>query len=114
QVDREQVPGLGDIPLLGYGFRGQDDTVNRSEVIFLITPTVVKDEAMYAVGERASDNIEMVRVGAKQGLLPWSRTKQTTNYLHKAVEHYEAGRSDKALWNVNMALTLDPTFVEAL
>jgi hypothetical protein len=29
-----------------------------------------------------------------------------------ALEHQQAGRQDKALWHVNMALVLDPTFVD--
>ncbi len=114
KVSRRQVPVLGDIPLAGWGFRGQDDDVTRSEVIFLITPTVVKDETLYAQGERINESTELARLGAKQALLPWSRTKQTSSYMNRAVEYYESGNRDKALWNVNMALTLDPTFVEAL
>src|SRR5690606_15029181 len=35
-VSRNQVPGLGDVPVLGLAFKGQDDTVSREEVIFLV------------------------------------------------------------------------------
>lgn len=114
ESDRRQVPGLGSIPLLGYGFRGQEDTVNRTEVIFLITPTIMKDEAMTAIGDDASAGIELVRVGAKENLLPFARTKMTSDAMLKAQKFMREGDTDKALWHVNLALHLDPTMVEAL
>lgn len=112
-ISRRQVPWLGDIPIAGAAFKGQDDTVERSEVIFMVTPTIVKDESMYAAGERMKDSIELARVGARQGLLPWSRSKMTASHLREAMDYMDAGNKDKALWAVNKALTLDPSFVEA-
>jgi type IV pilus assembly protein PilQ len=112
-IDRNQVPGLGDIPLLGAAFKGKDDNVERSEVIFLITPTIVKDEALYLASDRMKDSMELARIGTRQGLLPWSRTKLTSSHLRDAMDRLDAGDVDRALWSVNMALTLDPSFVEA-
>lgn len=107
-VSRRQVPLLGDIPILGALFKGQDDTVNRNEVIFLITPTIMKDESLYAIGERAQDRIESARLGAREGLLPWSRTKMTATHMREAEKFLSKGDTQKAIWAVNMALTLDP------
>ena len=111
-VSRRQVPWLGDIPIVGAAFKGQDDLITRSEVIFLITATIQKDEAMYAVGESLKDSIEMASHGARQGLLPWSRTKLVATHMRDAMRYYERGDEDKALWAVNMALSLDPTVQE--
>lgn len=113
-VTRRQVPGLGDIPILGALFKGQDDVVGRNEVIFLITPTIVKDETLYAMGERAEDSIEQARLGAREGLLPWSRTKMLASHLRDAQNYYDEGDSQKAMWSVNMALTLDPKASDAM
>ncbi|HVH31912.1 MAG TPA: secretin N-terminal domain-containing protein, partial [bacterium] len=38
-----KVPVLGDIPILGEMFRNTNTTINESELIFLITPQIVKD-----------------------------------------------------------------------
>ena len=38
-----KVPLLGDIPILGELFRSSDTTASETEVIFLITPQIVKD-----------------------------------------------------------------------
>ena len=40
---RKKVPVLGDIPLLGTLFTGMVDGKNRREMVFLVSPTVVKD-----------------------------------------------------------------------
>jgi len=36
-----QVPGLGDVPILGKAFGSDDDSVHREEVIVLLRPTIV-------------------------------------------------------------------------
>jgi general secretion pathway protein D len=40
-----QVPGLGSIPVLGRLFGSHQDTVNKSEIVLLITPRVVRNLA---------------------------------------------------------------------
>ena len=113
-INRQQVPGVGDIPLLGAAFKGQDDSILRSEVIFLVKATIVKDKSLRAQGERAMDDVDRACVGARQGLLPWSRSKLVGSHLRRAMEQLEAGDRDKALWSVNLALYLQPGSVEAI
>ncbi|HEX7010568.1 MAG TPA: hypothetical protein VF184_11330, partial [Phycisphaeraceae bacterium] len=113
-VGRRQVPGLGSIPIVGNAFRGQDDDVQRSEVIFLIKPTVLKDQALYAAGERATDNIELARLGTRERLLPWSKTKLSSTHVKKAYDYLREGNQDKALWHTNLALYINPSDVDAL
>lgn len=112
-VSRKQVPGVGDIPLVGAAFKGQSDSVTRNEYIFLITPTVIKDESLYAAGGELKDSAELARIGAREGLLPWSRSRMVSAHVRDAWAAYKAGDTRKALWLVNMALSLDPTFMEA-
>ncbi len=113
-VGRRQVPGLGDVPFLGAAFKGQDDSAERSEVIFLIKPTVMKDQSLYAVGESTKNDAQLAVLGARKGLLPWSRTKLTSSQLTKAQQHLERGDKEKALWATNLALYLDPTLTDAM
>ncbi|NJL30718.1 MAG: hypothetical protein HC898_03295 [Phycisphaerales bacterium] len=112
-VTRKQVPVVGDIPILGNAFKGTSDGTVREEYIFLITPTVMKDQAIYAAGDRMKDNVELARTGAREGLLPWARTKLTNSHMKNALDAMENGDQDKALHSANMALSLDPTYVEA-
>ena len=113
-VSRNQVPGLGDIPGLGAAFQGQDDSVQRSEVIFLIKPTIMKEKTLAKAGDQMHEDVTDSRLGAREGLLPWSRTKLTTSHMKQALEHKRQGKTDEALWDVNLALHLDPTMVDAM
>ncbi|MFA7237079.1 MAG: secretin N-terminal domain-containing protein [Phycisphaeraceae bacterium] len=113
-TSRNQIPLLGDIPIAGAAFKGKDDTVTRSEVIFLITTHILKDHALIAAGDAAKDSITMTRLGAREGLLPWSRSKMTAAQLRDALQAIDAGDSDKALYHVDLALSLDPRQVEAI
>lgn len=112
-ITRRQVPGLGDIPIAGWAFKGKDDSVQRSEVIFLITPHIVKDSGLAAAGDSVMEDIEKLRLGAREGLLPWSRSKMTAGHVRDALGHLEKGERDEALWELDLALSLDPSMVEA-
>lgn len=113
-ISRDQVPLLGDIPIAGEAFKGRGDTLSRSEVIFLITPHIVKDQALAAAADVAEDGVEQARIGAREGLLPWSRSKMTAAHLREALKALEDGDRDTALYEVDLALGLDPTQTEAL
>ncbi len=114
EIARNQVPWLGDLPLVGNAFKGRDDTVERDEVIFLITPHVVKDEAVEIAGAATRDSIEMIRVGAREGLLPWSRSKMAAAHLRDALRYIEQDNREMALWEVDLALGMNAIQPEAL
>jgi type II secretory pathway component GspD/PulD (secretin) len=40
---RKKVPILGDIPLMGTLFTGMVEGKNRREMVFLVSPTIVRD-----------------------------------------------------------------------
>jgi general secretion pathway protein D len=42
-LDRSQVPIAGDVPILGNLFKSKDDKINRTELLIIITPKVVRD-----------------------------------------------------------------------
>lgn len=113
-IGRTNVPGLGNLPLIGAAFKGQDDTVIRSEVIFMIKPTIQKQEDLTRMADSASADIEATRIGMRMGLLPWSRTKLTSKYVTDAIQHMKDGNNDKALWSLDKALYLDATMADAL
>lgn len=113
-VGRTNVPGLGNLPVVGGAFKGQDDTVTRSEVIFMIKPTIQKDEDLTQMANSANADIELTRLGARKGLLPWSRTKLTSKYVTDAMQSMKDGNNEKALWSLDKALYLDPMMADAL
>ena len=95
-ITRNQVPFLGDIPLLGNAFRGQDDTVVKEEIIFLLTPSILPDEQLWEAGKDSLEIVKAVRIGARSGLLPFSQDKITANYNLDALDAYREGDLDNA------------------
>ncbi len=111
---RRQVPLFGDIPIIGAAFRGQDDAVSREEIMFLITPSVVRDAALWSLGDGAMAYVDDVQVGVRQGLLPFSRERQTDNYNMRAMESYDRGDLDGAIRYANNSLRLKSTQPEMI
>ncbi|MFK7759326.1 MAG: hypothetical protein AB8C13_05200 [Phycisphaerales bacterium] len=112
-ASRRQVPLLGNIPLIGQAFRGNDDSTDRSEIIFLITPSIVNDTVLTDMGERGNDFVEHARYGARKGLLPWSRERRVGQILIDARGLADEGRTEKALAKIDQALRLQPNSPDA-
>ncbi len=123
-ISRSQVPGLGDVPLLGAAFQGQDDTVSRSEVIFLVKATVVGNETLNALGDEGLARVDVARLAEREQLLPWSRSKLTAAHMMNARNYYDQALTltgeardemmAEALYCVDMALHMNPSMVDAL
>ena len=107
-LSRRQVPLLGDIPLIGAAFRGKDDSTERSEIMFLITPTILQDEFAYAAGRDAADMVEDARMAARSGVLWWSRDKMVSQHNLRAQEAMSAGDTQMALYEIDQSLRLNP------
>jgi type IV pilus assembly protein PilQ len=114
QSSRSQVPFLGDIPIIGYAFRGQEDEVQRSEIIFTVTPHIVVDSTIDAQAARAMDQIERVRAGAREGTLPFSRDRLTSILNVKAETAAAEGNTDRALWYLSRSLAMNAVQPEAI
>jgi len=105
--NRRQTPYVSDIPVLGDALTGQDDIVKKSEILFLVTPTLMGDEKSSAEGRAALQFSESVRVGARQGLLPFTREQLVFNHQVKAEEALRNGDAAKALHHAESALRQD-------
>lgn len=112
--NRSQVPLLGNIPYAGVAFRSTQDITQREEVIILLTPHIIRDAADDAVSAELLADVERFRMGMRQNLAWFGRDRLAAAHLRWAKEHLAAGRRDKALWDLNMALSLSPKMHEAL
>jgi len=111
---RSQIPVLGNIPYLGVLFRGTNDGIEREEVIILVTPHIITHDSDEPTSEQIKDDIERFRVGQRKGLRWWGRSRLAQTHMRWARQELLAGRRDKALWNVDMALSLNPKMIEAV
>jgi type IV pilus assembly protein PilQ len=114
---RSQVPGLGSLPGVGPLFGRRTDNTVREEVIILLTPHIVKDEAAYAAaGEEELKNADRLRVGMRKGMMPWGRERLAEASYEKAVQELNKPTPDtkKAIWYLDCATNLNPKFSEAI
>ncbi|HET6251525.1 MAG TPA: secretin and TonB N-terminal domain-containing protein [Tepidisphaeraceae bacterium] len=114
---RSQVPGLGSLPGIGAAFRQQTDATTREEVIILLTPHIIKDDQAYSeASERQMNEVERLRVGMRQGLMPWGRERLAESWYDAATAEMNKPAPDreKALFHLNCAINLNPLFAEAI
>jgi hypothetical protein len=110
-----QTPYVGNIPVLGWLFRGTRDTTQREEVIILLTVHVVKDEQQLAADSRKlADDMERYRVGLRDSLLPYGRERLAQAHYRWAMEHLSKDHANRALWDATVAAHLSPTFLDAI
>ncbi|MCB9858096.1 MAG: hypothetical protein H6818_20620 [Phycisphaerales bacterium] len=111
---REQTPVLGDLPgALGALFRVTTDATVREEVIILLTVHIVKDPYDFAKGEALYQDVERVRLGAREGVQPLGRERISEQYYAKALERLDKGDVDGAAWYARLALNHFPRHVHA-
>jgi type IV pilus assembly protein PilQ len=116
-INKTQVPILGNLPLVGPLFRSQADSTQRQEIIILLTPHIIKDENAYAeASQKLLDDAEQLRVGVRKGMMPWGRERLAESSYEKAVAEMNKPNPDrkKAIWYLNCATNLNPTFLEAI
>ncbi len=112
---RSQIPGLGDLPYVGQFFRSNNDTVQREEVIVLLTVHVVKDHERYATDSAdILARMERGRIGLRQGLMWHGRDRRAQSHYQAAVESYHRGDLRKARWHVDLALRNSPVHTSAI
>ena len=107
-ISNSQVPFLGDIPLLGAAFSGHDNTVNRREIIFMITPKIVEDQLIEESGRQGMAFVNSLRAGMREGLLPFSREKMSSQHNQDAFEAMNAGDFELSLFHFDNSLRLNP------
>ena len=116
-TSRSQVPGVGNVPLLGALFRQKTDSTQRQEIIVLLTPHVLKDDSSYdRLSDEAKKRMEQIRIGVRKGMMPFGRLRLAESCYESAVAELAKQEPDRelALWHLNNATNLNPQFVEAI
>ncbi len=117
QTNRAQVPGLGNLPGIGYLFRSQRDQTTREEIIILLTPHIIKDDAAFsAVSDAELKEAEKLRVGVRRGMMPFGRERLAESCYDAAVKELNKpnGNQCTAMWYLDSATNLNPKFGEAI
>lgn len=110
-LQRSQVPLLGDIPMIGEAFRGVNDTSTRVELIVLITPHII-NKPEEADGAARLEDVRRLNYQARQNLYWMSRAKIDEDRYAKAVKLYSEGQFDAALAALDCPYAIDRNYLE--
>jgi type II secretory pathway component GspD/PulD (secretin) len=110
---RRQIPVLGDLPIVGWAFRGTTDQSERQEVMVLLTPHIIT-EPQQAEGDARAADVGRKRIGLRKSLQWANRTRIAEDRYKNAVGYYARGKNKKALNELNWALSVRPDYIEAL
>ncbi|OHB77074.1 MAG: hypothetical protein A2Z25_20025 [Planctomycetes bacterium RBG_16_55_9] len=113
KANKTQIPLLGDLPIVGGVFRGSADQVKREEVIVLLTPHIINDPAE-TDGSARKDDVQRKRFGAKDELQQIGRGRMAEDHYANAMRYYGEGQLEAAMEEVQSALELRPTYLEAI
>lgn len=112
-TSRSQIPLLGDIPFIGWVFRGTTDQTQRQEVIVLLTPHVI-EEPEQTNNEVRADDVRRKRFGAKDELQWVGRARLAEDRYAKAAQYYLEGDTEAAMKELEVVLELRPSYLEAI
>jgi hypothetical protein len=107
-VSNSPVPLLGDIPIVGAAFSGHDNSVSRREIIFMITPKIVADDLIEETGRQGKEFVNSLRAGMREGLLPFSREKMSSQSNQNAFEAINSNDFELAMFHFDSSLRLNP------
>jgi type IV pilus assembly protein PilQ len=110
-----QIPLLGNLRLLGPIFRHKNDSVQRNEIIVVITPHVIQDPL--GLDDGRPHVSEMHRRQSKvfvDRMTPVARRYYSNRYVRLAESAWLAGNGDQALSYIDLALHFTPRRFEAL
>lgn len=112
--DRNQLPVLGEIPILGMAARNRNDQSEREEVIILVTPHIVAHPPDEEISNAMKQKVDDVMLGSRRGLAWWSANRLAEEYVQSARQAMAEGDPGQALWDVNCALSIHSNHREAM
>ncbi len=109
---RQQVPVLGSLPVVGALFRSTTDSMQREEVIIMLTPHII-EEPSETDGDARAEDVRRKREGAIKNLMAIDRTRLAEDSYARAARFYLEGDVDSAMFHVKIALMMRPSYLEA-
>jgi hypothetical protein len=108
---RQQVPILGNIPILGAFFSGQTDLTQREEVIVMLTPHIIEEPS-----ETSEEIIDIKRkeLAVNDELIPVGRRKMAEDHYSLAASLYLEGDTIGAMKHLDIAISLRPSYLKAI
>lgn len=103
-----QVPVLGSLPFVGVLFRGSSETMERHEIIVLITPRIIYDPESAREGDKEACEYHRRQAVYAEKMSPFSKRWIARRYFRLAQSAWAQGDRDRALRFVELSVHFDP------
>ena len=107
-TNTSQVPFFGSLPVIGIAFRNTDETIERHEVLVLITPRIVYEPGSCQEGEKAACEYYRRHSTYADKMSPFGKRSIARRYFRLAQSAWAEGDQKKALRFAEMAVQFDP------
>jgi type IV pilus assembly protein PilQ len=108
QTTAKQVPFFGSLPYVGVAFRSRTETVQRREILVLITPHIIYEPETCREGEQGACEFHRRQQVYAEKMSPWGKRHVGRKYFRLAQNAWAAGDRDAALRFAEMAVHFDP------
>ena len=108
QTTGKQVPFFGNLPLVGAAFRSRDETLQRREIIVLITPHIVYEPETCEEGERAACEFHRRQQVYGEKMTSLGKRHVGRKYFRMAQNAWAAGDRTTALRFAELSIHFDP------
>ena len=108
-----QVPVVGDLPIIGSLFKRTKDANIRTELVIIITPHIINEPEDTLADERVED-IDRIVHGSRKRTNLITRSRIYEDKYAKAVKLYSNGEYDKALAELNWIIAFRPNALEGV
>jgi type IV pilus assembly protein PilQ len=110
----QQIPVLGNLPLVGALFRQRTEDTERREIIVLLTPRIVDESEMLAEGQKELTETRDRRNAFFDKMQPINKRRVADRYGRLALSAWTAGDASTALRFANLAIHWDPLHQDAV
>ncbi|MDH3716568.1 MAG: hypothetical protein OES79_00480, partial [Planctomycetota bacterium] len=103
-----QIPLLGSLPAVGPLFRQKIETLDRREILVVITPHIMGNPELDEEGDHAAMEFHHRHAVQFEKLSPLAKRRIAHNYFLKAQRAWALGNGQRALKYVNLAIHYNP------
>ncbi|MEE8451369.1 MAG: hypothetical protein V3R99_05615, partial [Thermoguttaceae bacterium] len=115
ETTTSQVPLLGSLPLIGVAFRNKSETIERHEVLVLITPRIVYEPGTCREGDEAACEAHRRQAVYREKMSPLIGKRSIgRKYFRLAQDAWAVGDRHNALKNAEMSIHFDPMNTAAI
>lgn len=113
-TNTSQLPVFGSLPWVGVLFRNKKETIDRNEIIVLITPRIVSEPFMCQEGQKMGNEYTQRQNVYFDKMSPLGRRNMALHHLRMSRAAYSAGDYIVAMKQVNLAIHYDPMSIDAV